>query len=317
MLNYYKISLDFLKFTGNDRLDLINRLSSNKVDNLGKSKGTKTVLTSDKGRFIDLLSLYNFGDFVFTSCSYKNLKPVVSHLDKYTIMDDFKITDMADTHETFLFYGNDADKFAEELFNADINGLSNCDFTIHSEDGKDTMIARNDDAFGGFLFIYNTADSEYYNQKISDESIKEKFNLNKITESEFEYERIKLGIPKFGNEMTDETNPLECGLAKYVSFTKGCYIGQEVIARLDTYDKISKHLVKLDIAEELPVEFKPYNAKIITDNKECGFVTSYMGSKNKGNAGLGFVKTPFLDFSKSYKIRLNENETDCRLEKIN
>ena len=43
--------------------------------------------------------------------------------------------------------------------------------------------------------------------------------------------------------MTDETNPLECGLKQYVSFTKGCYIGQEVIARLDTYDKISKHMV--------------------------------------------------------------------------
>ncbi len=103
MLNYCKIPLDFLKFTGNDRLDLINRLSTNTVNSLGKFKGIKTVLTSDKGRFVDLLTLYNFGDFVFTACSFNNSKAVISHLDKYTIMDDFKVTDMSGTHAAILF----------------------------------------------------------------------------------------------------------------------------------------------------------------------------------------------------------------------
>jgi folate-binding protein YgfZ len=317
MLNYRKIPLNFLKFDGSDRLDLINRLSTNKVDNLAKLKGAKTVLTSDKGRFIDLLTLYNFGDFVFSACSLNNSSAVITHLDKYTIMDDFKVTDVTGTHETILFYGDDTGKFIKELFNIDINGFSNNDFEIFIEDERHSVIAKNDDAFGGILFMYEVKDSGFYHKKLLEKEQKDKFSLKEISDDEFEFERIKLGIPKFGSEMTGETNPLECGLNKYVSFTKGCYIGQEVIARLDTYDKISKHLVILDIANELPPGLKPGEAKISVDDKECGFVTSCISAKVNGNFGLGFVKTAFLDFEKPYKIKYYGNEINCRLIKIN
>ncbi len=100
--------------------------------------------------------------------------------------------------------------------------------------------------------------------------------------------------------MTDETNPLECGLEKYVSFTKGCYIGQEVIARLDTYDKISKHMVgfKFDKMPEPADELK-----VSIDDKECGYITSTAHSEKFGNIGLGFIKTAFLDFDKEYLLK--------------
>ena len=317
MLNYCKIPFDYLKFDGVDRLDLINRLSTNKVDNLGKLKGIKTVLTSDKGRFVDLLTLYNFGDFVFASCSFKNSGAVIVHLDKYTIMDDFKVTDMAGTHQSILFYGDYAGKYAEDLFEIDVSGFDNNDFGIYVEDERHSILAKNDDALGGFLLIYASKDSDFYNKKLFAKGLKEKFGLREISAEEYDLERIRNGIPKFGIEMIDETNPLECGLNKYVSFTKGCYIGQEVIARLDTYDKISKHLVRLEISNELPVGFKPEGAKISVDNKECGFVTSFAHSQKNGNIGLGFIKTAFLDFEKTYIIRFNQNEINCRIVKIN
>ncbi len=317
MLNYCKISQDFLKFEGNDRLDLINRLSSNKVDTLGKFKGIKTVLTTDKGRFVDVLTLYNFGDFVFAACSESNSDSVIAHLDRYTILDDFQVTDLSGTHETILFYGNDVEKFARDLFNININGFLNNDFQIYGEDSRHALIAKNEDAFGGIYFIYTVQDTEFYHKKIFDESVIKKFGLNEITLQNYEAKRIEYGIPKFRREMTDETNPLECGLEKYVSFTKGCYIGQEVIARLDTYDKISKHLVGLKLSAPLPDEFETGEIKINIDNKECGFVTSFAISEQNENIGLGFVKTAFLDFDKEYEIKFEEKKINCHLIKIN
>jgi len=56
MLNFYRLKQDYLKFEGNERLDLINRLSTNQVDKLQRFKGAKTVLTTDKGRFVDLIT---------------------------------------------------------------------------------------------------------------------------------------------------------------------------------------------------------------------------------------------------------------------
>lgn len=58
----------------------------------------------------------------------------------------------------------------------------------------------------------------------------------------FEEWRIRNGIPRSGKEMIEAFNPLELNLWDFISFTKGCYIGQEVIARLDTYKKVSKTL---------------------------------------------------------------------------
>jgi folate-binding protein YgfZ len=315
MLNYYKIKLDFLKFTGTDRLDLINRLSTNYVNSIGKLNGIKTILTSDKGRFVDLLTLYNFGDFIFVTCSFNNSNKVIEHLDKYTIMDDFKAVDMAGTHEVILFFGNETEAYAKELFGTDITKFSNNDFDIYTEDGRDSIIAKNYDELGGFFFIYAAEDSEFHLNKLFKQAYKEKYLLNELPTAEYEKLRIERGIPKTGREMTEETNPLECGLEKYVSFTKGCYIGQEVISRLDTYDKISKHLIGLKLEKNLPENFEPGEISISADSKECGYVTSAAHSEKFGNIGLGFVKTAFLDFGKEYQIK-TDGVIKCRIVKL-
>ena len=62
--------------------------------------------------------------------------------------------------------------------------------------------------------------------------------------------RILRGLPLSGHELTEEFNPLEAGLRDAVSFEKGCYVGQEVVARLNSYDKVSRSLVGLVLPEE-------------------------------------------------------------------
>lgn len=316
MLYFCKIKSDFLKFEGSDRLDLINRLSTNEVNSLGKFNCIKTILTSDKGRFVDLITLYNFGDFVFSMCSGGNAKNVLNHLEKYTIMDDFKATDMTGTHEAVLFFGKDADNFAEDTFGSKPEKLENNDFSIFKRnDSLDTIAAKNDDGFGGIYFIYPVEDKNFWKEKllapkITDDVSRREYDLKEVSESEFEVLRIEKGIPGFGKEMSDLTNPLECGLNKYVSFTKGCYIGQEVIARLDAYDKINKHMVGIISAQEIPI------AKITVDGKECGFTTSTAHSEKFGYLGLGFVKTIFLDTKKDYKIKSEDNLIDCKITEL-
>jgi folate-binding protein YgfZ len=308
MLYFHRFRQDYLKFEGSDRLDLINRLSTNQVKSLQENHGLKTVLTSDKGRFVDLLALYNFNDFVFACCSFNNSANVIAHLDKYTIMDDFRVKDMAGTHETILFFGDRADEFADAAFGINMQAFVNNNFGICRHGGRDSIAARNDDAFGGFVFIYSAADKDYWNSFIFTDGNIHKYGLTEMNDELYDEKRIDLGIPAFGKEMTELTNPLECGMDEYVSFTKGCYIGQEVIARLDTYDKISKHLVKLEAENDIP----DIAAKIISEDKECGFVTSAFK-----NSGLGFVKTLFLDYSKKYSIKHNGSIINVNLKPIN
>lgn len=313
MLNFYRLQQDYLKFTGSERLDLINRLSTNEVKSLEKFQTVKTVLTTDKGRFVDLLTMFNLGDIVFASCSFNNSANVISHLDKYTIMDDFTPFNLSGTHETVLFYGEGVNDLIKKFSGKDIQELKENEFIVTPQ--HDAIIAINDDAFGGVLFIYSINDKVYWDELLfSKENINE-LNIHEVTDAEYEVKRVELGIPLYGKEMSELTNPLECGMNKYVSFTKGCYIGQEVIARLDAYDKISKHMVGFrlnDKIESLPVE----NCKITVEGKECGFTTSIVNSSKSGTIGIGFVKTIFLDFKNKYKIKFNERELECSLQKL-
>ncbi len=310
MLNFHYLKFDYLKFEGNERLDLINRLSTNETGALGKFNCVKTILTTDKGRFVDLLTLYIFGDFVFCTCSPGNSENVIVHLDKYTIMDDFRAVNMSGTHEAILFSGNQAENFAKEVFNAD--SFTGNDFSVYSESGHDVVITRNDDSFGGFIFIYAAEDKNFWSKKI----FEKENDPSEINDEQYEVMRIGYGIPLFGKEMTGLTNPLECGLGKYVSFTKGCYIGQEVIARLDAYDKINKHLVGFIAENPVKISGDIGQVKFITDNKECGFVTSSANSEKFGNIGLGFVKTLFLDYEKEYIIKNDDGSVKCKIVKL-
>lgn len=312
MLNFYRLRQDYLSFKGTERLDLINRLSTNEVNSLEKFGTCKTILTSDKGRIIDLLTLYNLGDIIFVSCSFNNAEPVIAHLDKYTIMDDFTVKNLSGTHETILFTGNSSAEFVSRFAGIDTGSADDKTFFVTKD--HDAIICVNDSLMGGVLFIYSTDDKEYWENKISGVTYTGFQNPLEKSGKDFETERIELGIPGFGKELSEQFNPLECGLNKYVNFTKGCYIGQEVIARLDAYDKISKHMVGLKIEGS----YSEINEqlKITTGGKECGILTSTADSGKYGFIGLGFIKTIFLDENKDYFIKYNNGQLKCRIAKL-
>ena len=101
--------------------------------------------------------------------------------------------------------------------------------------------------------------------------------------------RIELGRPLAGHELTNAYNPLEAGLAWTCADNKGCYTGQEIIARQITYDKITKSLVGLRSAHLLPV-----GAEIIADGRAIGTVTSAAESiGTQAPIALAIVKRPY------------------------
>ena len=100
--------------------------------------------------------------------------------------------------------------------------------------------------------------------------------------------RVNVGVPELGPELGEPYNPLEAGLIGSVDFAKGCYIGQEVIARLDSYKKVKKYLVSLSFdagAEIISGD------DLLVDGQSVGMVTSVAPEPSDGLLkGLGYVK---------------------------
>ncbi|MBC7978969.1 MAG: tRNA-modifying protein YgfZ, partial [Armatimonadetes bacterium] len=110
----------------------------------------------------------------------------------------------------------------------------------------------------------------------------ETFHGDSLTDEEVERIRIGNGIPKWGTELKQGMLPPEAGLdATDISYTKGCYIGQEVISRIKSAGKVNRRLVKLDF-HQCPAVL---GELVDRDGKICGEVTSITGS-----SGLGFLK---------------------------
>lgn len=128
-------------------------------------------------------------------------------------------------------------------------------------------------------------------------------------ETEWEIWRVENGIPAWGRELTEAVNPLEAGLRFAISFQKGCYIGQEVIARLEHYEKVRRQLVGLYLAEDIPAE----GVRLEAEGREVGWLTSVVRSPRWGPIGLGYVLRAYADPGRPILARQGERRVSARL----
>lgn len=291
---YFIKPIGFIKASGTDLVDFINRMSTNDLRKFPDNEFRKTVLTTDKGRIIDLINLFNLNEnkFILTSDNYQD--KVTSHLEKFIIMDDVKL-EKPDLPYSHIYVTGDVLPFSEELFG------------LKPELNKVYKLAEDE-----FLF-YDEFKLDSLNIICKEESLKKYKEILKDlieqTKLEYEYSRIEAGIPEGEHEFNDNVNPMECGLAKYISFNKGCYIGQEVIARLDSQGKLPKQMVGINSDQALVENDKIY---LKDDEKETGFVSSEVTYDGK-NIALGFIRSVNLDLEKEY-YTLNPDNSKHNIE---
>ncbi|MBO0731993.1 MAG: folate-binding protein YgfZ [Acidimicrobiaceae bacterium] len=107
-----------------------------------------------------------------------------------------------------------------------------------------------------------------------------------VEPADYEVTRILAGIPRMGAELTERTIPAETGLvARTVSFTKGCFTGQELVARIDSRgSNVPRHLRLLRTTGPIEV-----GAELAAGDKVAGSVTSVARTEQEGWVGLGYV----------------------------
>jgi len=125
-----------------------------------------------------------------------------------------------------------------------------------------------------------------------------------------EMARLEAGIPRFGADM-DETNLApEAGIeTRAISYAKGCYIGQEVIARIRTYGQVAKALRGLRLADDLK-ELPARGDKLFHDGKEVGYITSALASPTlKANIALGYVRKEANQIGTELRLKTAQGES--------
>ena len=284
LIVHHDASIGCLRATGEDALDLLNRLSTNKVDHLQPGHWAPTVLTTDRGRIVDLLSVVHAGKCVYMLTSPGQQQPVIDWLDKYTIMEDLEVEDVSATTSIIALAGPGADA-AAGLEPDDTERLPGMEYPAPSATiGGHELVAISrpiGDLPCCLLITSEESTADTVAALVAS-------GASEVDAGSWEELRVAKGAPAFGSEMGEPYNPLEAGLIGAIDFTKGCYIGQEVIARLDSYERVQRYLSVLRFSEGCDAAS---GTAMYVEGRQAGTVTSVYRTPNGELRGLGFVRT--------------------------
>ena len=294
--------LGLLQFTGKTRLDLIHRMSTQAVLNLSSGQGAATVLTTDIARIIDRIILYASSDSVYCLTGENNGDFIARYLMRFVFFnDDFHIKDLSRETAIFGVYG---EKARERVAAA---GFPEVDLPLHhwreaQLDGLTAYLHRTDPVAGdGYFVMAQLTDKEALEQRLLEAG------CVPADETAFDYLRIRSGLPRFGRELTQEYIPLEADLWADVSFKKGCYIGQEIIARMESRGKLAKRLTSLRPSAWV----EPGTELTTPEGKKVGQLTS-IATGPDGLVALGYLRTTALT-DDHYTVTLNAGDVPVGL----
>ena len=272
-----------LRATGDDTLDLLNRLSTNQVIDLEPGQGAPTILTTDRGRILDLIGVVIRGEDVLLITSPGAQEQVIEFLDKYTIMEDLEVEDVTHASAMLSVIGPGSGAALQEAAGGSLEGLAtyhNVPAMIAGEEVR--IVCRPMGELPSFDVLVSTDATPAVWQSLVSQGIVP------AGRDAVEAARVRYAVPAHGSEMGEPYNPLEAGLIGSIDFTKGCYIGQEVIARLDTYQRVQKYLVRLNFSPGAQAE---PGAALLRDGKPAGTVTSVTHLPGADGAiGMAYVR---------------------------
>ncbi len=269
-----------LSLSDADRVDFLQRMTTNDIKALADGHSCVTVLTSPTAKIVQVFTVLARGDDLLLLPSRGETEALARHLrGQIFFMDKVKVRNLSEEHARLRLIGPQALTVLAAT-GLDMQGAAEGEW--RQRDGLLAVRQRSYDLPGYELLM--AADKR--------EDLIERLAAVETTLLEnddvYQARRVELGIPLPGAELTGEYNPLEAGLAWACADDKGCYTGQEIIARQVTYDKVTRTLVGIASEHLLPV-----GGPLQSGGREVGIVTSAVQSPALGHPiALAIVKRP-------------------------
>lgn len=267
--------------SGDDRIRFLHNQTTNDFNRLQPGQGCDTVFVTSTGRTVDLVTAYALEDAVLLLTSPNRRKYLIEWMDRFIFFaDKVDLKDITDTTAAFSLLGNESDALLQKLGLDEAIAQPHATHHLVNLAGIETRIATGSGlATPGYTLIANAEQSAALWQQLTEAG------AVPLGEQTWERLRIEQGRPMPNSELTEDYNPLEAGLWRTISFSKGCYIGQETIARLDTYKGVKQQLWGVRLSQSAtPGE------PLLVGEEKVGKLTSLIETE-QGLLGLAYVRT--------------------------
>lgn len=253
---------------GEDRVRFLQGMVTNDVERLKPGEGTYATLLSALGHILADARIYCAGDRFLIDTDADLRDKVIKILDDHTFMDQVELEPLALL--TLAFQGPLSRPLLEKTLHIDLPAMSEFDhfatnyagFPIRvvrasstGEEGYEVWVAAK-----GVMGVWGAACGQAPT-----------YNMLSCGSDALETLRIEAGIPRYGDDLDEETLPLEAGLSNALSFTKGCYVGQEVVERTRSRGHVNWKLV--GVLVDATTAPRP-GEKLLSEGKDVGEITS-------------------------------------------
>ena len=285
-----------LQFTGPDRVSFLQGMLSNDLRLLKMFDGQQATVLTQQGKVIADVRVLCAMNSLYLDFWEPLKEKILNHLNRYLVADEVEINDPSDNWKMLSLQGPSAQAVLHELFaHADLPEEPHRHAMVQF-DGRPICVVRADHSgHNGFdLIVENSALAALAEQLLLR-------GASWVGESAQNMLRIEAGMPRYGVDFTEEHLVLEVGLENAVSFTKGCYLGQEIVERIRSRGHVNKKLCGLLLDGNAPAS--PGDA-IIAAGHEVGKITSSVSSfaLNRPIA-LGYVSKDFWSPGTGLSVR--------------
>jgi folate-binding protein YgfZ len=260
----------YLRFSGPDRVRYLNAVLTNNIKELAVGRGIVSLFLNPQGKIQAEIETYAEAESLFC-VSYATIREMlVVALEKFIIMDDVALSDETDGYGTLALEGPAAADAAKKMTGISLGDLSELSFREASVDGISCkLVKRSPGGFAAAEFVTRRKDLSRLWQMLREE-------VGKTGGRAMGYKalnalRLEQGVPWFGYDFGEKQIPHEAGLQdSHISYTKGCYTGQEIVERVRSRGQVTRMrvLVKFDT-----LDAPAPGTALLFDGKDAGHIT--------------------------------------------
>lgn len=258
-----------LEITGPDAARFVSNLCTNDVNKLPAGRGCEAFFANAKGRTVGYAFVFRTSEAIWLEIDAGCDQSLQTHLERYHIAENLAIRRRTDDVATIHCTGPSSGAVVSSLSGQACSELDAYAHLSATVAGNACQIRRRlRSRFDGFDIVCakDSAASVF-------DAVQETQSANPLTllqDSVLDALRIEAGLPRYGLDVTDEHFPQEVNRnSQAISFSKGCYLGQETVARIDTYGHVHRRLLGLIIDSETP---SASGAPILHGDKTVGWL---------------------------------------------
>jgi folate-binding protein YgfZ len=278
----------YLGFTGPDRVRYLNAILTNNIKDLAPGHGNVSLLLNPQGHILAEIETYALPEKLFCVSYAMIREQLVEWLDKYIIMDEVTLTDESQRYGTLALEGPKAAAVAAEVAGVDLASLEDLQRVETSVSSIPCWVAkRSPGGVAGCEFLLEREKLADLWRALSDAV--RRYGGGPMGYAALNAQRLAQGVPWFGYDFGEKQIPHEAGLENsHISYTKGCYTGQEIVERVRSRGHLNRRRVSLLFSgDAVPGPGVPLTA----DGKEVGSVTRAARVWDPPRIiGLGYVR---------------------------